>query len=102
VVAAREQLLGTGWQRCGVHFTRNAQDPVPRAARSMVASAIRAVFEQPDEASARAQVDRVIDGIRPRFGAVAELLADAEPDLLARFTFPEAHRRQAGRGSSGS
>ena len=41
------------WQRCRVHFTRNAQDLVPRSARSMVASAIRAVFEQPDEASAR-------------------------------------------------
>ena len=29
------------WQRCRVHFTRNAQDLVPRSARSMVASAIR-------------------------------------------------------------
>ena len=30
----------------------------------------------------------------PRFPAVAELLADAEPDLLAHFTFPETHRRR--------
>ena len=45
-----EQLLGAGWQRCRVHFTRNAQDLVPRSARSMVASAIRSIFEQPDEA----------------------------------------------------
>ena len=30
----------------------------------------------------------------PRFPAVAELLADAEADLLAHFTFPETHRRQ--------
>lgn len=94
VAAVREQLLGSGWQRCRVHFTRNVQDLVPRAARSMVASAIRAVFEQPDEASARSQVDRVIDGLRPRFPAVATLLADAEPDLLCHFTFPETHRRQ--------
>ena len=94
VTAVREQLLGAAWQRCRVHFTRNACDLVPRAARSMVASAIRAVFEQPDEASAREQLDRVIDGIRPRFSQVAELLADAETDLLAHFTFPETHRRQ--------
>ena len=60
VRAVREQLLGSGWQRCRVHFTRNAQDLVPRSARSMVASAIRAVFEQPDEASARDQCGRVI------------------------------------------
>jgi transposase-like protein len=94
VTAIREQLLGSGWQRCRVHFTRNAQDLVPRAARSMVASAIRMVFEQPDEASAREQLDRVIEGIGSRFPQVAELLAEAEADLLAHFTFPETHRRQ--------
>jgi transposase-like protein len=92
VRAVREQLLGSSWQRCRVHFTRNAQDLVPRSARSMVASAIRLVFEQPDERAARSQVDAVLEGLRPRFGAVADLLAEAEPDLLAHFAFPEAHR----------
>ena len=94
VKAAREQLLGSGWQRCRVHFTRNAQDLVPRSARSMVASAMRSVFEQPDGASAREQLDRVIDGMAAHYPRVAELLADAEPDLLAHFGFPEIHRRQ--------
>ncbi len=94
VKAVREQLLGSAWQRCRVHFTRNAQELVPRSARSMVASAIRLVFEQPDEASAREQLGHVLEGLRPRFGPVADLLADAEPDLLAHFAFPESHRRQ--------
>ncbi len=94
VKAVREQLLGASWQRCRVHLTRNAQDLVPRSARSMVASAIRMVFEQPDGRAAREQLDRVIDGVRPRFAAVAELLTGAEPDLLAHFAFPESHRRQ--------
>jgi putative transposase len=94
VVAVREQLLGSGWQRCRVHFTRNAQDLVPRAARSMVASAIRSVFEQPDEASAHEQCDRVIEGLRVRFPRVADLLAEAEADLLTHLTFPETHRAQ--------
>lgn len=48
VRAVHEEVLGSGWRRCRVHFTRNAQDLVPRSARSMVASAIRSVFEQPD------------------------------------------------------
>ncbi len=94
VKAVREQLLGASWQRCRVHLTRNAQDLVPRSARSMVASAIQIVFEQPDGRAAREQLDRVIDGLRPRFDAVAELLTSAEPDLLVHFAFPEIHRRQ--------
>jgi putative transposase len=94
VKAVREQLLGAAWQRCRVHCTRNAQDLVPRHARSMVASAIRSIFEQPDERSAREQSGRVIESLGPRFPAVASLLTDAEPDLLAHFTFPDSHRRQ--------
>ena len=93
VRAIREQLLGSGWQRCRVHLTRNAQELVPRSARSMVASAIRMVIEQPDGSAARAQLDHVIAGLRGRFPAVAELLLDAELDLLAHFAFPETHRR---------
>jgi transposase-like protein len=92
VKAIREQLLGSGWQRCRVHFTRNAQELVPRSARSMVASAIRSVFEQPDARSARDQLDRVIDGMAAPYAKVAELLADAEADLLSHFAFPETHR----------
>jgi transposase-like protein len=43
VKTVHEQLLGASWQRCRVHLTRNAQDLVPRSARSMIASAIRMV-----------------------------------------------------------
>ena len=60
----------------------------------MVASAIRSIFEQLDEASARAQLRRVADGLRPRLAKVAELLERAEDDQLAHCTFPSAHRRQ--------
>jgi putative transposase len=94
VKAVHQELLGAGWQRCRVHFTRNAQDLVPRSARSLVASAIRSIFEEPDEAAAHFQLGRVVDGIRTRFPAVADLLADAEPDLLTHLTFPASHRRQ--------
>ena len=94
VKAIREQFLGASWQRCRAHFTRNAQDLVPRSARSMVASAIRSIFEQPDGATARRERCRVADSLRPGAPGVADLLTDAEPDLLAHFAFPETHRRQ--------
>jgi len=94
VKAIREQLLGSGWQRCRVHFSRNAQDLVPRSARGMIASAVRAVFEQPDEAAAHDQLGHMAEGLVAKFPAVARLLLDAEPDILAHFAFPETHRRQ--------
>jgi putative transposase len=92
VRAVHEQLLGAAWQRCRVHFTRNAQDLVPRSARGMVAMVIRTVFEQPDETAAREQLRRAVDGLQARFPKVAQLLVEAEPDILVHFTFPETHR----------
>ena len=92
VKAVHERLLGAAWQRCRVHFTRNAQDLVPRKARSIVATFIRSIFEQPDEASARAQLRLAVDGLSGRFPQVADLLLEAEADLLVHFTFPDGHR----------
>jgi len=94
VEAVRSQLLGAAWQRCRVHATRNALDLVPRGSQDMLAAAIRSIFEQPDETSASEQLRRVADGLAVRFPAVADLLLEAEADLLVHFTFPEAHRRQ--------
>jgi transposase-like protein len=92
VKAVHEQLLGASWQRCRVHFTRNAGDLVPRSARRIVGTFVRSIFDQPDEDSARAQLRLAVDGLEPRFPKVAALLIEAEADLLVHFTFPAQHR----------
>ena len=88
-------LHGAAWQRCRVHFVRNAIARVPRSAQQMVAATIRTVFVQPDVPSAREQWRRVADGFRPRFPQLAALLDAAEPDVLAYLGFPPEHWRQA-------
>jgi transposase-like protein len=87
-------LGGAGWQRCRVHFVRNALALVPKAASQMVAATIRTVFVQPDAPSAREQWRRVADGFRPRYPRLADLLDEAETDVLAYLTFPSEHWRQ--------
>lgn len=87
-------LQGAGWQRCRVHFVRNALGLVPKSAAQMVAATIRTVFAQPDPTTAREQWRRVADGFRARHPRLAELLDDAEPDVLAYLAFPPEHWRQ--------
>jgi transposase-like protein len=60
----------------------------------MIASAVRAVFEQPNEAAVLDHSDTSPRGCKTKFPTVARLLLDAEPDILAHFAFPEIHRRQ--------
>ena len=84
-------LVGASWQRCRVHFMRNALSLVPRAAQQMVGATIRTVFAQPEAASACEQWRRVSDGFRSRFPRLSELMDDAEEDVLAYVAFPVEH-----------
>ncbi|HEU5422537.1 MAG TPA: IS256 family transposase [Nitrolancea sp.] len=87
-------LHGAGWQRCRVHFVRNALALVPKAAQQLVAATIRTVFAQPDATGTREQWRRVADNLRPRFPKLGDLLDAAEADVLAYLAFPAAHWRQ--------
>src|SRR5712691_5792796 len=73
---------------------RNALSLVPKSTQQMVAATIRTVFVQPDAATAREQWRRVADQLRARFPRVAQLLDEAEADVLAYLAFPAEHWRQ--------
>lgn len=87
-------LPGTTWQRCRVHFLRNALALVPKSAAQMVAATIRTVFVQPDAASARQQWRRVTESFQARYPKLAALLAAVEEEVLAYLAFPPEHWRQ--------
>lgn len=87
-------LAGASWQRCRVHFLRNASALVPKSAAGLVATAIRTVFAEPEVDSARRRWRQVADGFRTPYPKLAALLDDAEADVLAYLTFPAAHWRQ--------
>jgi putative transposase len=87
-------LHGASWQRCRVHFVRNALALVPKGVQEMVAATIRTAFAQPDAAGARRQWRQIADGFRGQFPRLAGLLDDAEEDVLAYLAFPREHWRQ--------
>jgi putative transposase len=87
-------LYGAGWQRCRVHFVRNALALVPKAAAQLVAATIRTVFAQPEPEMAPQAWRQVADGFRSRYPKLAVLLDEAEADVLAYLAFPREHWRQ--------
>jgi len=50
--AAIRRVFNASWQRCRVHWMRNALAHVPKAQTSMVAAALRQAFIQPDRGQA--------------------------------------------------
>jgi putative transposase len=87
-------LQGVSWQRCRVHFMRNALAKVGKGHAEMVAATIRTIFAQPGPTQVREHVDLVAGMLAGEFSAVAELLRDAKADLTAFADFPQAHWRK--------
>jgi putative transposase len=87
--AAIAQTITAPWQRCRVHFLRNALAHVPRQQHQMVAAVIRTAFVQEDHEQARAQWRETADKLRVRFPKVGELMDSAEEEVLAFMRFPK-------------
>jgi putative transposase len=84
-------LLGSSWQRCRVHFTRNVLDAVAKTNAEMVAAAIRTIFAQPDADHVTEQFEVIATMLARSHPKVAAMMHDAREDLLAFTSFPVAH-----------
>jgi putative transposase len=91
---AASKVLSATWQRCRVHFMRNALAHVGAKQRQMVAAAIRTAFTQETPAAARKEWRAVADRLRARFPKLGELMDEAEDDVLAHMSFPKDHWTQ--------
>jgi len=97
--AAVAKILSATWQRCRVHFMRNALAHAGRSGRRVVSAFIATAFAQDDAETARTQWRRVADQLRPKVPKLAILMDEAETDVLgldprvlAYMTFPAQHR----------
>jgi transposase-like protein len=90
--AAITRVMGATWQRCRVHFMRNALAHVSKGQHSMVSAAIRQAFIQPDHESATQTWRHVADQLRAKWPKLGTCMDDAEHDVLAYIGFPAQHR----------
>ena len=90
--AAISKVLSATWQRCRVHFMRNALAHAGKSGRRVVSAFIATAFAQDDADAARVQWRQVADQLKPKLPKLSALMADAEADVLAYMTFPKEHR----------
>jgi putative transposase len=90
--AAIAKVLHASWQRCRVHFMRNALAHAGKSGRRVVSAFIATAFAQEDAEAAKIQWRKVADQLRPKLGKLATFMDEAEPDVLAFMSFPKDHR----------
>jgi len=91
IKAAIAKVLKATWQRCRVHFMRNALAHAAKTQRRMVSAAIATVFAQESAKDAHAQWRVVADQLRGKFAKIGDLMDRAEHEVLAYMDFPKAH-----------
>jgi transposase-like protein len=92
IKAAVSKVFSATWQRCRVHFMRNALAHAGKSGRRVVSAFIATAFAQDDAKSASLQWRSVADQLRPKIPKLAALMDSAEHDVLAFMAFPQAHR----------
>lgn len=90
--AAISKVLCATWQRCRVHFMRNALAHAGKSGRRVVSAFIATAFAQDDAAAAKTQWRAVSDQLRPKLPKLAGFMDAAEADVLAYMDFPKDHR----------
>lgn len=90
--AAISRVFDATWQRCRVHWMRNALAHVSKGQHTVVAAAIRQAFDQPDRLHAGETWRHVANQLRSRWPKLAQLMDESEHDVLAYMAFPRQHR----------
>jgi putative transposase len=92
IKAAVSKVLTASWQRCRVHFMRNALAYAGKSGRRVVSAFIATAFAQDDAEAAKIQWRKVADQLRPTIPKLANLMHEAEADVLAFMSCPTSHR----------
>jgi putative transposase len=74
-----------------VHCLRNLLAHVPQGDKAVVAAAVRTIFAQPTREAAGQQSQEVVQALAPRWTKAAQVLVEAEDDMLAYMAFPKEH-----------
>ncbi|WP_192855932.1 IS256 family transposase, partial [Tardiphaga robiniae] len=91
IKTAVSKVLNATWQRCRVHFMRNALAHAGKSGRRLVSAFIATAFAPGTPEAACTQWRSVADQIRPKVPKLANLMDEAESDVLAYMTFPKQH-----------
>jgi transposase-like protein len=90
--ASVSKVFSATWQRCRVHFMRNALAHAGKSGRRVVSAFIATAFAQETPEAAKAQWRSVADQLRSSVPKLSALMDSAEEDVLAYMTFPAQHR----------
>ena len=94
VRAIERHFQNVVWQRCQVHFVRNALSLCGVRERPLVLRMMRTITEAPTREAAQAAMQQAIAELEKKAPKVAQLLEEHGEEILGVYALPEAHRKR--------
>ena len=93
VKAIQEVLPEAAWQRCYVHFLRNALDYLPRKADDDCLTELRWIYDRRDLHEARRDLGAWLRKWEDRYGKLCSWVEDNVEQTLTFYQWPRAHHK---------
>ena len=94
VRAIERHFQGAVWQRCQVHFVRNALALCGRQQRPLVLRLMKLVTESATRQAAKTALAAAIAELEKKAPKVARLLEEHGEEILGVYALPEAHQKR--------
>jgi putative transposase len=94
VKAIGRHFQGAVWQRCQVHFVRNALSLCGVQQRPLVLSLMRSVTEAPTREAAKIALAAAVAELEKKAPKTARLLEEHGEEILGVYALPEPHRKR--------
>jgi putative transposase len=91
--AIREVLPGAAWQRCYVHFLRNALDYVPRKVDDDCLQELRWIYDRRDLAEVRRDIAAWLAKWQAKYPKLCDWAEDNIEETLTYYRLPLAHHK---------
>jgi putative transposase len=91
--AIQEALTEAAWQRCYVHFLRNALDYLPKHGAEDCLMELRWLYERRNAEEARRDLEAWLKRWQARYGKLCEWVERNIADTFTFYRLPEAHHK---------
>jgi putative transposase len=91
--AIREILPAAAWQRCYVHFLRNARDHLPRKADDDCLQELRWLYDRRELAEARQDLARWLGKWEAKYPMLCEWVEANIEETLTYYQLPQQHHK---------
>ncbi len=92
--AARTQLNGAQWQRCWVHFLRNAMAKVGQKHKATLSRELGAAWRLPERKQCLMEAERIAESWEKQYPSAAKQIREQFEETLTVHELPREHRRK--------